>query len=569
MAALRIAKAARGHYSPWLTRLWLYPQVSASGRSAAAMADPQPSAQSADPAEAQRLAALRRYQILDTPPEAEFDDIVKLAAQICDAPIALISLIDKRRQWFKAKHGTDLSETPLSMSICATALDKPGVVELPDTTADARSRDNPLVIGETHLRFYAGARIETPDGVPLGMLCVLDTKPRRLTETQRFALQVLARQVMNQLELRRANLALETRVAAEILERDRMWLISRDLMAVAQRDSALIAVNPAWTDILGWGIGDLIGRKGADLVHPEDREGTVTEVQIGSGGRTLIFEKRFRHRDGSYRNLAWRSIVVDGIIYGIGRDVTDENAASERLRQSQRMEALGQLTGGVAHDFNNLLTVIIGNLEALQRGAAGTPMRRSADRAMQGVERAVSLTQRLLAFSRQQSLAPKTVALNDLLSSMSDMLTRTLGAPIKIETRLAPDLWPVHVDAHELENSVLNLAVNARDAMPKGGNLTIKTANVTLADGKAAEMQLAPGDYVRIAVADTGSGMPKAVLAKAFEPFFTTKKMGKGTGLGLAQLYGFVRQSGGQATIDSVEGNGTVVTLYLPRRRGD
>jgi PAS domain S-box-containing protein len=533
------------------------------------MADPQPSAQSADPAEAQRLAALRRYQILDTPPEAEFDDIVKLAAQICDAPIALISLIDKRRQWFKAKHGTDLSETPLSMSICATALDKPGVVELPDTTADARSRDNPLVIGETHLRFYAGARIETPDGVPLGMLCVLDTKPRRLTETQRFALQVLARQVMNQLELRRANLALETRVAAEILERDRMWLISRDLMAVAQRDSALIAVNPAWTDILGWGIGDLIGRKGADLVHPEDREGTVTEVQIGSGGRTLIFEKRFRHRDGSYRNLAWRSIVVDGIIYGIGRDVTDENAASERLRQSQRMEALGQLTGGVAHDFNNLLTVIIGNLEALQRGAAGTPMRRSADRAMQGVERAVSLTQRLLAFSRQQSLAPKTVALNDLLSSMSDMLTRTLGAPIKIETRLAPDLWPVHVDAHELENSVLNLAVNSRDAMPKGGNLTIETANVTLADGKAAEMQLAPGDYVRIAVADTGSGMPKAVLAKAFEPFFTTKEMGKGTGLGLAQLYGFVRQSGGQAKIDSVEGNGTVVTLYLPRRRGD
>jgi PAS domain S-box-containing protein len=522
-----------------------------------------------DANEAQRLAALRRYQILDTPPEAEFDDIVKLAAQICDAPISLISLIDRDRQWFKAKTGTDLAETPLSMSICATALDEPGVVELPDTTVDPRSRANPLVTGDAHLRFYAGAKLETPDGVPLGMLCVLDTKPRHLTEAQRFALQVLARQVMNQLELRRANLALETRVAAEILERDRMWLISRDLMAVAQRDSALIAVNPAWTDILGWSPGELVGRKGADLVHPDDREGTVTEVQIGSGGRTLVFEKRFRHRDGSYRNLAWRSTVVDGIIYGIGRDVTEENLASERLRQSQRMEALGQLTGGVAHDFNNLLTIIIGNLEALQRGAEGTPLRRSADRAMQGVERAVSLTQRLLAFSRQQSLAPKTVALNDLLAGMSDMLARTLGAPIKIETRLAPDLWPVHVDAHEFENAVLNLAVNARDAMPKGGTLSIETGNLNLIDGNAAALQLAPGDYVRIAVADTGSGMPKAILAKAFEPFFTTKEVGKGTGLGLAQLYGFVRQSGGQAAIDSTEGKGTIVMLYLPRGRDE
>jgi signal transduction histidine kinase len=188
---------------------------------------------------------------------------------------------------------------------------------------------------------------------------------------------------------------------------------------------------------------------------------------------------------------------------------------------------------------------------------------------MQGVERAVSLTQRLLAFSRQQSLAPKTVALNDLLAGMSDMLARTLGAPIKIETRLAPDLWPVHVDAHEFENAVLNLAVNARDAMPKGGTLSIETGNLNLIDGNAAALQLAPGDYVRIAVADTGSGMPKAILAKAFEPFFTTKEVGKGTGLGLAQLYGFVRQSGGQAAIDSTEGKGTIVMLYLPRGRDE
>jgi PAS domain S-box-containing protein len=348
-----------------------------------------------------------------------------------------------------------------------------------------------------------------------------------------------------------------------------MWLISRDLMAVAQHDSALIAVNPAWTDILGWSIGELIGRKGVDLVHPDDRTGTVTEVQIGSGGRTLVFEKRFLHRDGSYRNLAWRSIVVDGIIYGIGRDVTDEKAAAERLRQSQRMEVLGQLTGGVAHDFNNLLTVIIGNLETLQRSAEGTPMRRAADRAMQGVDRAVSLTQRLLAFSRQQSLAPKTIAVNGLLAGMSDMLSRTLGAPIKIATRFAPDLWPVHVDPNELENALLNLAVNARDAMPKGGNLTIETANATLDSDDASQAQLAPGDYVRIVVADTGTGMPKEILAKAFEPFFTTKELGKGTGLGLAQLYGFVRQSGGHVAIESTEGQGTVLTLYLPRWRDD
>ncbi len=241
----------------------------------------------------------------------------------------------------------------------------------------------------------------------------------------------------------------------------------------------------------------------------------------------------------------------------------------EQLRQAQKMEAIGHLTGGVAHDFNNLLTIVIGNIESAQRNFDGqTParLRRWLENAMQGAKRAANLTPHLLAFSRRQPLDPKPTDLNKLLANLSDLLARTLGERIEVQTIWAAGLWRVAIDQNQLETAILNLAVNARDAMPEGGKLTIETANAHLDEAYAASAtEVAPGQYVVIAVSDTGHGMSKETLERAFEPFYTTKAIGKGTGLGLSQVYGFVKQSGGHVKLYSEEGQGTTVKLYLPR----
>jgi PAS domain S-box-containing protein len=260
------------------------------------------------------------------------------------------------------------------------------------------------------------------------------------------------------------------------------------------------------------------------------------------------------------------------------RELEAENEArrkaEEALRQAQKMEAVGQLTGGVAHDFNNLLTVIQGGLDMIGRHAAGLEpspatarIARGKDMAMEGVRRASKLIERLLAFARQQPLDPRTIDANKLVSGLCDLLRRSLGEAISLETVLAGGLWRTQVDANQLENALVNLAVNARDAMPTGGKVTIETANCYLDEAYVASVTepVAPGQYVMIAVADTGSGMDAAALEQAFEPFFTTKGVGKGTGLGLSQVYGFVRQSSGHVRIYSELDHGATVKIYLPR----
>jgi PAS domain S-box-containing protein len=252
----------------------------------------------------------------------------------------------------------------------------------------------------------------------------------------------------------------------------------------------------------------------------------------------------------------------------VEEEVERRSEAEEALRQVQKMETLGQLTGGVAHDFNNLLQIISGNIELIRRGLPedSARLRRAADNAGRGAERAAVLTQRLLAFSRRQPLAPKPIDLKRLVTGMSELLHRTIGEAIEVETVLAPGLWNVEADPHQLENSILNLAVNARDAMPEGGKLTIETCNTHLDCAYAeANPGAAEGQYVCISVSDSGAGMDEATLAKAFEPFFTTKEVGKGTGLGLSMVYGFVKQSGGHIKIYSEPAEGTTVRIYLPR----
>ena len=260
-----------------------------------------------------------------------------------------------------------------------------------------------------------------------------------------------------------------------------------------------------------------------------------------------------------------------GLEARVAEEVGERMKAEDALRQAQKIEAVGQLTGGVAHDFNNLLTVIIGGLDTIRRAGLNDNVRlvRALDMATQGAQRAATLTARLLAFSRRQPLKPTPLDLNVIVRDSTELLHRTLGETIELEGVLAPRLWPVEVDQNQLETAILNLAVNARDAMPDGGKLTIETGNSLLDESyTATDSEVTPGQYAVLAISDNGQGMSKEVLNRVFEPFFTTKEVGKGTGLGLSMIYGFVKQSGGHVTLYSEEGEGTTVKLYFPRYRG-
>ena len=302
------------------------------------------------------------------------------------------------------------------------------------------------------------------------------------------------------------------------------------------------------------------------------------ELLIGIAGQAATAVDNARLYQAAEREIAERrraEEALQSLNNNLEQRVLDEvyarSKVEEQLRQIQKMEAVGQLTGGIAHDFNNMLAVIIGGLNLLQRKLARgeTDVQRFIDGAIEGAQRAATLTQRLLAFSRQQPLSPESLVINKLVAGMSELLARTLGEHVKVETVLAAGLWQVKADPAQLENAILNLAVNARDAMPSGGKLTIETLNAFVDDAYAREYVIEPGQYVLLAVADTGVGMASEVMAKAFDPFFTTKGVGKGTGLGLSQVYGFVRQSGGHVKIYSELGLGTSVKIYLPRHYGE
>src|SRR6202051_153445 len=401
--------------------------------------------------------------------------------------------------------------------------------------------------------------------------------------------QVMADQALRQSEERLRKLAdqlaelnatLAQRVEEKTRERDRIWNVSQDLLVVADRTGIWRTVNPAWTRTLGWSEAELLNRTSEWLEHPDD--GGITRAQVkklASNQTTVRFESRFRHKDGSYRWLSGTGVSDDDRLYAVARDVTAEKAAAERLRateeallQSQKMEAVGQLTGGIAHDFNTLMSGIVGPLDLLQTSlnqGRTDNVARYINAAMTSANRAAALTHRLLAFARRQPLIPKSVDANALVVSLEDLLRRTIGETIDLKIVASDQLWWTLCDPNQLESALLNLAINARDAMPDGGRLTIATANARINSVAADTPALSPGDYICIGVNDTGVGMSPEVAARAFDPFFTTKPIGQGTGLGLSMIYGFARQSNGHVTIDSKIGQGTTVRLYLPRHHGD
>lgn len=707
--------------------------------------------------EAERVAALQSYAILDTPTEPEFDDLVRLAAEVFDAPIAVVNLVAQDRQWFKAETGIGAREMPLDVSICAHAILQNDFMVIPDTRDDPRFAGNPLVTAQEGLRFYAGALLRSTEGLPIGTVCVLDRSPRPqgITAHQRLVLEVLARQVMTQLELRRALGAQQERAEELRTQMEQRATVEAALRHTEERlrlanratndaiwDWDLVTNHVTWNEALASAYGhgldaiETTGEWWISQIHPEDQnriDHSIHNVIDDPLAHSWSDEYRFRRADGDYASifdrghvirdeagtavrmigamldlteqqrtraelaeseerlrlatqaaevgfwdvdvihdiLTWPPIVkrmfgisadvpvsmrdfyeglhpddreatsaafaaaCDPVVRGlydveyrtvgkedrllrwvaakgrgifddegqcirvlgtaiditerkraeaelrelneglelrVAREISERGQAQDALRQAQKMEAVGQLTGGIAHDFNNMLAVVIGSLDLLKRRLGDTDARteRYIDAAADGAQRAAALTQRLLAFSRQQPLSPEVLDANKLVAGMSDLFSHSLGGDIRLETVLGAGLWRTHADRNQLENALLNLAVNARDAMGEGGRLTIETQNVHFDDRYVSEnFGVPPGQYIMIAVTDTGTGMPAEVIAKAFDPFFTTKAVGKGTGLGLSQVYGFVRQSGGHVKIYSEPGQGTTIKIYLPRFFGE
>jgi len=378
--------------------------------------------------------------------------------------------------------------------------------------------------------------------------------------------------------LARSREDLERQVEERTRERDRAWKNSRDLQLVVDAAGVFRAANEAWTATLGWQPDEVVGRSYLDFIHPNDHPSSKQALATTSESELPVYENRYRHKDGSYRWISWVAAPEEGLIYASGRHITAEKEAAaafeamqEQLRQSQKMEAVGQLTGGLAHDFNNLLAGISGSLELLQtRVAQGRlgDLGRYLSAAQGAAKRAAALTHRLLAFSRRQTLDPKPTDANRLVAGMEELVRRTVGPEVAVEVVAAGGLWATLVDPNQLENALLNLCINASDAMPGGGRLTIETGNRWLDNRAAGERDLPPGQYVSVCVSDSGTGMAPEVIQRAFDPFYTTKPIGMGTGLGLSMVYGFVRQSGGQARIYSEPGQGTMVCLYLPRHHG-
>jgi two-component system, cell cycle sensor histidine kinase and response regulator CckA len=649
--------------------------------------------------EADRLTAIEAYGILDTPREEDFDNIAKLAAEICNVPIAIVNIVAEGRQWFKAKVGLDLQETPLVVSICKYTIVQRGILVIPDITKDERFRDNPLVTGEPHLRFYAGAVLETPEGLPIGTMCVLDYKPRELTDKEAFTLKILARQVMIQLELRRllkAKTRSEEQLRASVAALSASELSYRRLFEAAQ-DGVLILdaktgriddVNPFLMKLLNFSRSEMLGKTVGELSPFKDMEsnqamlerlqkhgyvryedlplktsdgrsiavefvcnvyqagdrkviqcnirditerkrtealfrrlvdsnaqgvvfwnmrgditgandaflrlmrydrddleaGLITREkltppeyagldrraidQITATGVCVPYEKEYVRKDGSRVPVIIGASVFEdnkeeGVAFVI--DLTEPKKLEQQFLRAQRMESIGTLAGGIAHDLNNILSPILMSIEILKLTATDPTAKKTLETIEVSCKRGADIVRQVLSFARGAEGERIEIHLKHLLNDLENIIKNTFPKNIRLQFSIPDDIWTIFGDPTQAHQILLNLCVNARDAMPNGGSLVVTVENCVLDEQSAAmNPQAKAGRYVQIDVADSGIGMPAAVLDRIFEPFFTTKELNTSTGLGLSTVTGIVKSHHGIINVDSELGRGTTFKIYLP-----
>ena len=450
-------------------------------------------------------------------------------------------------------------------------------VVIVDTANDPRTQDNLPALEAIGVRSIINLPV-LERGRFVALFYLHDDLPRAWTSEQIAFGRNVADRTRAAIERRHAedklrdlNAALEMRIEERTRERDRVWRNSQDLLVIIDRMGSFRSVSPASIKILGWEPEEMVGLTVFDFIHPDDVPATGGSFDKAKGEELPLYLNRYRRKDGTYRWMSWVAAPEEDLIYAYGRDVTAEKdqakalgLAEEQLRQAQKMEAVGQLTGGVAHDFNNLLTVIRSSVDLLKRpNLAEERRQRYIDAISDTTTRAAKLTNQLLAFARRQALKPEVFDVVESVRGIGDMVVTLTGSRIRVVTDVPDEPRLVNADPNQFETALVNLAVNARDAMDGEGRLTIAVA---VAKGLPALRSHAPvpGDYVTVAVTDTGSGIAPGNLERIFEPFFTTKEVGQGTGLGLSQVFGFVKQSGGEVDVRSALGDGTTFTLYLP-----
>lgn len=664
--------------------------------------------------EAIRLKVLRQYQILDTDPEAAFDDLTRLAAYICGTPVALVSLLDTDRQWFKSKIGWNATQTPRDIAFCNHTIRQHNVFIVTDALTDERFATNPLVTSQPHIRFYAGVPLVTLDGYVLGTLCVIDYVPRELSSEQVEALQALGRQAIAQLEIRR-NLASVVRITAKCKQTEEaMWKTTAENLKLApalasvsdgvlitdphQLDNPIIYSNPAFSRITGYEPDEIVGKNCRFLQGPNTDPQTVarirsciaqrrevqatilnytkdgqpfwTELKISpvfsDEGNLLYFvgiqtditsrkrtEQKLRQqaalldittdaifvRDLDNQILFWnkgaehlygwntldvcgkninellyqeaspqfeeaqKTVFEKGEWYGelntvtkfgkeiiissrwnlmrdekeqpksiltVDTNITEKKQLEAQFFRAQRLESIGTLASGIAHDLNNVLGPILMVSELLQESTPDEWSQQLLTELETNAKRGASLVKQVLSFAKGMEGKRTIFQVNHLLEEIKQIAKHTFPKSIEIYTDTSPNLWTISADASQLHQVLMNLVVNARDAMPDGGKLRISAENFFIDENYARmNVDASVGPYIVISISDTGSGILPKILDRIFEPFFTTKEVGKGTGLGLSTVIGIIKSHGGFVNVYSEIGQGTQFKVYLSAVEGN
>ena len=502
-----------------------------------------------------RLCALEALGIMDTKPEATFDALVDFAASLFDVPIALLTFVDDHRQWFKARHGLAVSETPRDIAFCAVVVETGELLVVEDAHHDPRFSSNPLVLSEPRVRFYAGAPLVLASGARVGSFALIDHTARPFGPEERKSLLGLARVAAAAIEQRVGKLAERARSAARS---GALMAAALDGIVIADNHGCIVELNPAAERIVGLPRAAALGLPASSLVPPRLLRDSA-RVWAARGASSVLarrLETFAVHASGHEVpiEITLSQLPVEPPEFAaFVRDLTEQRALESQLLHAQKMEAVGRLAGGIAHDFNNTLAVILSYASLLDQSLDVDDTRRSDVLELtKAGQHAAKLTAQLLAFSRKQPLQPKVLLIDELLLGLSSMLARLLGPDIVISWQLDARA-AVRVDPGTVEQVVMNLAINARDAMPDGGQLVVKTCVVS---ARGAEL-------VQLSMTDTGSGMDPATVSRIFEPFFTTKGM-EGTGLGLSMVLGAVEQSGGFVNVASDVGKGTTFEIHLP-----
>ncbi|MHC5777574.1 hybrid sensor histidine kinase/response regulator [Nostoc sp.] len=547
--------------------------------------------------EAARLEVLRQYQILDTPPEETFDDLAFLAAQICNTPIALINLIDANRQWFKAKVGLDVQEMPRDTGFGSICMESGEVLIIPDTLADERFATKPLVTyAEVFVGFYAGVPLLAPGGEAIGTLCIVDRIPRQISSKQVEALQNLSRVVVRQLEFRRnlvelASIKQEYKEAQKALHQSESILgnffeqaalldIVSDAIVVQDLSNKILLWNKNAERVYGWKSEEAIGKQSDELFSTESLSQNLEIYQTvlkdgcwqgelqktSKSGKKLIVESRWTLINNQHSQA--KSILI------VDTDITQKKQIEKKFLRAQRLESIGTLASGIAHDLNNVLSPILMSVHLLKAKTYDQQINQMLSIIESNAKRGADLVKQVLLFARGiegdvQGQVPTrqhtVLQVKHLILEMQQIISQTFPKSIAVYTEIQEELLPICADSTQLHQVLINLSLNARDAMPTGGTLTISAKNIWIDETYASmHLEATVGAYIVLTVADTGLGINSEILDRIFEPFFTTKELGKGTGLGLSTVMEIIKEHGGFIIVSSCVGKGTKFKVYLP-----